>query len=119
MAPLTVAPLAAELVSVYDWRTSQLLIGMTVWVLLLPAALLIRRAPALQGGGGARGMADAPVSAGGGVALAAIRGAGGHVFRLLCDAFGAAVPYGELRDFLRSSCHGGGVDLQRGRLGGD
>jgi MFS family permease len=47
MAPMTVAPIAARLVSHYDWRFSQLSIGIAVWALLLPAALLIRRPPAL------------------------------------------------------------------------
>ena len=45
VAPMTVAPIAARLVSTYDWRFAQLLIGIAVWALLLPAALLIRRAP--------------------------------------------------------------------------
>ena len=47
VAPMTVAPIAAVLVSTYDWRFSQLLIGLAVWVLLLPAAFLVRRAPGL------------------------------------------------------------------------
>lgn len=46
VAPMTVAPIAAELVSRFDWRTSQLMIGIAVWALLIPAAFLIRRAPA-------------------------------------------------------------------------
>ena len=49
VAPMTVAPIAARLVSTYDWRFSQLVIGLGVWALLLPAALLVRRAPALTG----------------------------------------------------------------------
>ena len=64
VAPLTVAPFAAKLVSIYDWRTSQLLIGIIVWVLLLPAVLLIRRSPALQSGSAAQRVADSSVSAG-------------------------------------------------------
>jgi MFS family permease len=51
VAPMTVAPIAAHLVSVYDWRFSQLLIGLAVWALLLPAAFLVRRAPAVVSGG--------------------------------------------------------------------
>jgi MFS family permease len=47
VAPMTVAPIAAVLVSNYDWRFAQLLIGVCVWVLLLPAAFLVRRAPGL------------------------------------------------------------------------
>src|SRR5271154_5476868 len=49
VAPMTVAPIAAVLVSKYDWRFSQLLIGLAVWALLLPAAFLVRRAPGLAG----------------------------------------------------------------------
>ena len=62
VAPMTVAPIAAMLVSTYDWRFSQLLIGITVWALLLPAAFLIRRAPALTIGGGARRVAESPMT---------------------------------------------------------
>jgi MFS family permease len=46
-APMTVAPIAAWLVSHHDWRFSQLVIGIAAWVLLLPAGLLVRRSPAL------------------------------------------------------------------------
>jgi MFS family permease len=59
VAPMTVAPIAAVLVSKYDWRFSQLVIGLAVWVLLLPAAFLVRRAPGLVSMGAARG-ADEP-----------------------------------------------------------
>jgi MFS family permease len=54
VAPMTVAPIAARLVSTYDWRFAQLLIGLAVWVLLLPPALLVRRPPALVGGNAER-----------------------------------------------------------------
>jgi MFS family permease len=54
VAPMTVAPIAAILVSKYDWRFSQLLIGLAVWVLLLPTALLVRRAPGMVGNVAAR-----------------------------------------------------------------
>jgi MFS family permease len=49
VAPMTVAPIAAELVSIYDWRFAQLSIGVAVWMLLLPAALLVRCAPVSAG----------------------------------------------------------------------
>jgi MFS family permease len=52
MAPVTVAPIAARLVSTYDWRFSQLVIGIGAWLLLLPAGLLVRRSPALMQGAG-------------------------------------------------------------------
>ncbi len=59
VAPMTVAPIAAVLVSKYDWRFAQLVIGLAVWVLLLPAAFLVRRAPGLAAGDQAR-HADQP-----------------------------------------------------------
>jgi MFS family permease len=49
VAPMTVAPIAARLVTTFDWRLSQLMIGFAVWALLLPVALLVRRAPAMIG----------------------------------------------------------------------
>jgi MFS family permease len=58
VAPLTVAPIAARLVSTYDWRFSQLLIGLAVWVLLLPVAFLVRRAPVPVGAAAARRAAE-------------------------------------------------------------
>jgi MFS family permease len=58
VAPMTVAPIAARLVSTYDWRFAQLLIGITVWALLLPAAFLVRRAPVLLGNNAQRRAAE-------------------------------------------------------------
>jgi MFS family permease len=46
MAPMTVSPFAAWLISSHDWRTSQLVIAAGALVLMLPAALLVRAAPA-------------------------------------------------------------------------
>ena len=46
VAPLTLSPFAAWLVSWTDWRTAQLVIGVLVWALLVPAALLVRSAHA-------------------------------------------------------------------------
>ncbi|WP_011581126.1 MULTISPECIES: MFS transporter [Chelativorans] len=45
VAPMTISPLARWLISAYDWRTAMFLIGLLAWVLLVPAALLIRRPP--------------------------------------------------------------------------
>src|SRR4051812_19487404 len=47
MAPLTMAPFAAWLISIYDWRTSLLIVAALAAALMIPTALLIRRAPAL------------------------------------------------------------------------
>ena len=48
MAPMTMAPLAAWLVSNHDWRTSMQLIALVVAAIMIPVSLLVRRAPALQ-----------------------------------------------------------------------
>ena len=47
MAPLTMSPLAAWLVSIYDWRTSLQIIAVLVAVVMIPVALLVRPPPAL------------------------------------------------------------------------
>jgi MFS family permease len=39
------APLARWLISTYDWRTAMLVIGDLVWLIVVPAALLVRNAP--------------------------------------------------------------------------
>jgi MFS family permease len=62
VAPLTVAPIAALLVSTYDWRFSQLLIGLAAWTLLLPTAFLVRRAPLVPGERGESRAAETPMT---------------------------------------------------------
>jgi MFS family permease len=47
MAPMTMSPLAAWLVSHHDWRTSLLVIAGVTAGVMIPIALLIRRPPAL------------------------------------------------------------------------
>lgn len=47
VAPMTVSPFARWLIDAYGWRPAMLTIGITAWVLLLPATLLVRRAPAV------------------------------------------------------------------------
>ena len=63
IAPMTMSPLAAWLVSTHDWRTSMLIIASLATVSMIPAAFLIRRAPALDGGQGAASRAGAPQAA--------------------------------------------------------
>jgi len=46
VAPLTLSPFAAWLVTWTDWRSAQLIIGILVWLLLIPAALFVRQVPA-------------------------------------------------------------------------
>ncbi len=48
MAPMTMSPFAAWLLSRQDWRTSLLIIAGVAAVVMIPTALLIRRPPALQ-----------------------------------------------------------------------
>lgn len=49
MAPMTVAPIAAWLVTNHNWRSAMLVIAGIAAVLMIPAALLVRRPPALDG----------------------------------------------------------------------
>ncbi|EMN1928143.1 MFS transporter [Burkholderia ambifaria] len=69
MAPMTMSPLAAWLVSGHDWRTSMLAIAALAAVVMIPASLLVRRAPALDvppaGPTPAGEPATAPLSVGG------------------------------------------------------
>lgn len=58
VAPMTISPFARWLITAYDWRSAMFYIGVMSWVLLIPAALLVRRAP------------DGLVSDGDGAALA-------------------------------------------------
>jgi MFS family permease len=48
MAPMTMSPLAAWLVTHYDWRTSMLIIAGIAAVVMIPMSFLIRRPPALE-----------------------------------------------------------------------
>jgi MFS family permease len=58
MGPMTISPFARWLLSNYDWRVAQLTIAIATWVLLVPTAFLVRRAPPST--------ADAPGSVGAG-----------------------------------------------------
>ena len=58
LAPLTMSPFAAWLISHYDWRTAYLVIAVVVALIMVPLALLVRRPPALV----AQAMPGAPRS---------------------------------------------------------
>jgi MFS family permease len=47
VAPMTMSPFAAWLITQVDWRTAQGVIAVLVWATLIPAALFVRRPPAL------------------------------------------------------------------------
>ncbi|OCP05662.1 MULTISPECIES: MFS transporter [unclassified Ensifer] len=53
MAPMTMSPFAAWLVSAYDWRTALQIIAVVVAVVMIPVSLLVRQAPALAAGAAA------------------------------------------------------------------
>jgi MFS family permease len=48
MAPMTMAPLVAWLVSNYDWRTTLLIVAAIAAAVMIPVAFLVRSPPALQ-----------------------------------------------------------------------
>jgi len=56
----TTAPLARWIISNYDWRTAMLVIGDLAWIVIIPAALLVREpeTPAAGGPAGAGTRAD-------------------------------------------------------------
>ena len=45
VAPLTVAPFARWLITTYDWRPAMMIVGIVATILMVPAALLVRRPP--------------------------------------------------------------------------
>src|SRR6202161_602913 len=48
MAPMTMSPLAARLISHHDWRTSLQILAALAALIMIPVALLVRRPPVLQ-----------------------------------------------------------------------
>jgi MFS family permease len=48
MAPMTMSPFAARLISSHDWRTSLQILAALAAVVMIPVALLVRRPPALE-----------------------------------------------------------------------
>src|SRR6202012_5590504 len=62
MAPMTMSPLVAWLVTHHDWRTTMLIVAGIVAAIMIPLSLLIRRPPALaaRASAPADGVAAAP-----------------------------------------------------------
>ena len=50
LGTLTIGPLARTLVNAYDWRVAMLVIGDLAWLVVIPAALLVRNPPAVAPG---------------------------------------------------------------------
>ena len=63
MAPITMSPFAALLISHYDWRTSLQIIAALVAAVMIPVALLVRRPPALEAGNAAASQDAEPQTA--------------------------------------------------------
>ncbi|USJ26372.1 MFS transporter [Ensifer adhaerens] len=62
MAPMTMSPFAAWLVSAYDWRTALQIIALVVAVIMIPVSFLVRQAPALADGAAAASPGEEPHS---------------------------------------------------------
>jgi MFS family permease len=62
MAPLTMSPLAARLISNHDWRTSLQILAALTAVVMVPVALLVRRPPALKSENGVLATHEEPQS---------------------------------------------------------
>ena len=115
MAPMTMSPIVARLVSTHDWRTTMLIVAGIVAAIMIPVSLLVRRPPALA--------ANAPAAADtlprpeltprAGDPLAAVHHSARHQLLLLRHPFRPDHPHRQLRHQLRHSAGRGGVDLQR------
>src|SRR5260221_8825111 len=60
VAPMTMSPLAAWLITQMDWRAAQVVLAVLVWATLVPVALFVRRPPAAQAGTEGAGGAAPP-----------------------------------------------------------
>ena len=49
MGTVVMSPLARYLISVYEWQLSYVIIGLMAWVIVIPAALFLRRSPEEKG----------------------------------------------------------------------
>jgi MFS family permease len=58
MAPMTMSPLAAWLITIHGWRSSMLIIAAVAAVIMIPTAFLARRPPQLDAGESAGAMAE-------------------------------------------------------------
>ncbi|SDY81180.1 Sugar phosphate permease [Lysobacter sp. yr284] len=60
VAPMTLSPLVAWLITRYDWRTTLLIVGVLAWALTLPAVRFVRAAPAAHAAAPAQAAVGAP-----------------------------------------------------------
>ena len=62
MAPVVMSPLAAWLITIYDWRTSMLIIAAIAAAVMIPTSFLVRRPPALEAANAGAPSLDEPQS---------------------------------------------------------
>ena len=62
MAPVVMSPLAAWLITIYDWRTSMLILAGIAALVMIPTAFLVRRPPALEAANAGAPLPDEPQS---------------------------------------------------------
>ena len=60
VAPMTMSPLAAQLITHHDWRASLQILAALAAVVMIPVALLVRRPPALMSGNAAPATREEP-----------------------------------------------------------
>jgi MFS family permease len=93
MAPLTMSPLAARLISNYDWRTSLQILAAFTAVVMIPVALLVRRPPALNAENAVLAAHDEPQS---GITLRQAIGSPQFITLLLTNFFCCATHSGPI-----------------------
>jgi len=119
IAPMTMAPIVAWLVSGHDWRTTLQIVALIVAAIMIPVSLLVRRPPGL-----ATAIAAAPASGGPQADMSigeAVRSPQFIIllltqFLLLRHPFRADHPHRQLCRQLRHSADRGGFDLQPRRV---
>lgn len=62
MAPVVMSPLAAWLITIYDWRTSMLILAVIAAAVMIPVSFLVRRPPALEAANAGASLPDEPQS---------------------------------------------------------
>jgi MFS family permease len=83
VAPMTISPFARWLISNYDWRAAMATIGIAAWILLIPAALLVRKPPVAS----SAGAASALVGEAGGAGMSATQALRSPQFAILALTF--------------------------------
>lgn len=94
IAPMTMSPLAAWLVTIHDWRSAMLMIAGLAALLMFPTALLVRRPPALEA---VAAEVDAPAAdAGGDMSLQQVVRSPAFIVLLLTNFFCCATHAGPI-----------------------